>query len=197
MESYLIITLISLIIIFKYLNTSDVIYVEFFNFKTKKNKKYLVRDVDDKKDAIKTLLTIEEALKSLIEKILSNENIKHHQMYRYMLNIQDKIDSVEIQESSSDSIHTSYSINKGETLVFCLRSKKTGKIHDLNDLLYVAIHELAHIGCPEVGHTDLFYEINKFLINQAIQYNIYKYIDYNLNSREYCGMELTVTVADN
>jgi hypothetical protein len=117
-------------------------------------------------------------------------------MYRYVLNIKDKINTVEIQESSSDSMYTSYSVNKGEILVLCLRSKKDGKIHDINDLLYVAIHELAHIGCPEIGHTDLFYKINKFLVNRAVIYKLYKYVDYSIYNRDYCGMNLTVTVAD-
>lgn len=196
MESYLIITLFSLVIIYKYLNVSDVVYVEYFDQINKKKKKYLVRDVEDKNNAIEMLFKIETTLSLLIESILS-ETIPDLNMHRYMLNIKDKLEHVEIQESSSDSIYTSYSINKGETLVFCLRSKTTNDIHDFNELLYVAIHELGHIGCPEIGHTDLFYEINKFLINKAIKFNIYRYIDYSTNNKEYCGMNLTVTVANN
>jgi len=196
MESYLIIALFSLVLIYKYLNVSDVIYVEYFDQTNNKKKKYLVRDVDDKNDALKTLFNIETSLINLVDKILM-EQIGDINMHRYMLNIQDKLKYVEIQESSSDSIYTSYSVNKGETLVFCIRSKTTGEIHDFNDLLYVAIHELAHIGCPEIGHTELFYEINKFLINKAIKFGIYRYIDYSNNNKEYCGMNLTVTVANN
>ena len=196
MESYLIIALFSLVLIYKYLNVSDVIYVEYFDQTNNKKKKYLVRDVDDKNDALKTLFDIETSLINLVDKILM-EQIGDINMHRYMLNIQDKLKYVEIQESSSDSIYTSYSVNKGETLVFCIRSKTTGEIHDFNDLLYVAIHELAHIGCPEIGHTELFYEINKFLINKAIKFGIYRYIDYSNNNKEYCGMNLTVTVANN
>jgi hypothetical protein len=195
MESYLIIILIAIVIIYKYLNSLDVVYVEFFDSNNNK-KKYLVRDVEDKEYAVKTLLFIENALRQLIDMILKENNMDDD-MQRYVMNIKDKINDVEIQESSSDSLYTSYSVNKGEILVLCLRSKKTGEIHDTNDLLYVAIHEIAHIGCPEIGHTDLFYKINRFLIKKAMQYNIYKYVNYNINNRDYCGMNLTINVADN
>ena len=64
-----------------------------------------------------------------------------------------------IYETSLTSNYTSYSINKGEELSFCLRSKSTGKLHDINLLMYVAVHELAHTACPETGHTPLFNKI--------------------------------------
>ena len=56
--------------------------------------------------------------------------------------------------------------------------------------MYVAIHEIAHIGCPEVGHTELFREINYYLLDKAKEYKIYNLIDYSKNSMEYCGLTL-------
>jgi hypothetical protein len=194
MESYLLIILLSIIIIYKYCNTYDVVYVECFN--DLNHKKYLVRDLPDKEEAIKMLSLIESTLKKLINRLLNDESTKENiDMFGYIQRISEKMDDVEIQESTADSKYTSYTVNKGELLVLCIRSKETSEIHNFNDLLYVAIHEIAHIGCPEVGHTDLFFEINTFLIDKAIEYNIYKYTDYSLNNVEYCGMELTTTVA--
>lgn len=194
MESYLLIILLSIIIIYKYCNTYDVVYVECFN--DLNHKKYLVRDLPDKEEAIKMLSLIESTLKKLVNRLLNDESVKENiDMFGYIQRISEKMDDVEIQESTADSKYTSYTVNKGELLVLCIRSKETSEIHNFNDLLYVAIHEIAHIGCPEVGHTDLFFEINTFLIDKAIEYNIYKYTDYSLNNVEYCGMELTTTVA--
>jgi len=192
MESYILIILISIIIIYKYFNRSDVIYLE--NTKNKNLKEYyLVRNVDDKYEAMKILISIKKKLKELINKLLVEDT--KSEMHKYVKQIANKIDKVEIQESTADSQFTSYSVNKGDILVFCIRSKNTLKIHDINDLLYVAIHEIAHIGCPEIGHTDLFFKINKYLLKKAIGYNIYNYIDYKINKREYCGMELNVSIA--
>lgn len=191
MESYLFIILIFIIIIYIYFNKTNVTYVS--NNINKKS--YLVRNVSDKENAVIILAKMEENLKLLINKLMLDIS-PNSEMYKYVKTIHDKIDHVEIQESSADSMHTSYSLNKGELLVFCIRSKETFKIHDMNELMYVAIHEIAHIGCPEVGHTELFYKINGFLIDKAIDYEIYRYIDYSLINKEYCGMTLTVTVAN-
>jgi len=194
MESYLVIILLSIIILFKYFNQSEVIYQEFNNNGIKKI--YLVREMPDKDDAVKILGKLDITLKNLVKTLVKDNSI-NSEMLGYIKTIVNRIDSVVIQESSADSKYTSYSVNKGEILVFCLRSKRSYKIHDFNDLLYVAIHEIAHIGCPELGHTPLFFKINKFLINKAIEKGIYKYIDYSKDIKEYCGIDLTVTVADN
>lgn len=193
MESYLIVILLSIIILYKYFNQTEVTYQEYNNNGTKKS--YLVREMPDKDEAVKILGKLDNTLKDLVKTLVKDNSI-NKEMMGYIKNIVNKIDSVTIQESSADSQYTSYSVNKGEILVFCLRSKRTYKIHDFNDLLYVAIHEIAHIGCPEIGHTQLFFKINKFLINKAIEKGIYKYVDYSRSAREYCGIDLTMTVAD-
>ena len=40
--------------------------------------------------------------------------------------------------------YTSYSINKGEKTVYCLRSRDDTKLVELNTMMFVALHELAH-----------------------------------------------------
>ena len=99
-----------------------------------------------------------------------------------------------IYENSPNSDYTSYSVNKGEEVVFCLKSKKTGELHKINLLMYVAIHEMAHIGCHEIGHTDLFKKIFEFYAKEAIKIGIYQYEDYDSNPVEYCGMVLSSTI---
>lgn len=99
-----------------------------------------------------------------------------------------------IYENPPTSDYTSYSVNKGEELAFCLRSKKNGNHHNINLLMYVALHELAHVGCHEIGHTDLFKEIFAFYTKEAIKIGIYKYEDYDTNPVEYCGMVLSSSI---
>ena len=71
-----------------------------------------------------------------------------------------------IQETLPTSEHTAYSENKGEKLAFCLDKKKdgSGTLIDENTLMFVALHELAHIGTEKVGHTDEYWQNFKFLI---------------------------------
>jgi len=65
----------------------------------------------------------------------------------------------------------SYTINK-EKIYLCLNDEN-GKYYDKNLLLYVLLHELSHVMCDEVGHTDEFYNIFDELLKEAINQKIY------------------------
>jgi len=192
-EIFIFIFMITIIFVFIYMNKGEVSYVESFKDKNL----YLVRNITNKKEAADTLATIKSNLNELVSYLTNqlkqnNKEIKKYELY--INRMADKITKSEYSESSPNSKYTSYSINKGEALVFCVRSKKTNKIHNMNLLMYVALHELAHIGCPEVGHTKLFGNINKFLLKQAMNINIYNYSNYEANPVEYCGMDLNTTI---
>tara|TARA_B110000208_G_C11594121_1_gene367420 strand:+ start:334 stop:798 length:465 start_codon:yes stop_codon:yes gene_type:complete len=103
--------------------------------------------------------------------------------------LQKIINELSFSENSLDNNSTSYTINKSE-LVLCLRSKKTKEYHDLNIIKYILTHELAHIICPEIGHTDLFYNINKYLLQLVKDNKLFDIINFKNNPTEYCGIEL-------
>lgn len=86
---------------------------------------------------------------------------------------------------------TSYSVNKGEKVVFCLRSKRNKQLHHLNLLIFVGIHELAHIMSVSYGHNAEFMQNFKFLLKNALNFGIWKKINFSLNPQEYCGMPVT------
>jgi len=100
----------------------------------------------------------------------------------------------QIYENDPSSELTSFSVNKGEEVAFCLKSKKDGRLHEINLLIYVAIHEMAHMACPEIGHGDLFKKIFKFLTLRAMEMQLYEKEDYAKNPVEYCGMILSSTI---
>lgn len=191
---YIIIILIFVIIFncyYNYLQNSDLLIIEGID-----GNNYYVRDDNDKDKAVDTLYELRQNLKKLINFIEENsENDKEYTIYKENINlIKNKIDNVIIKETPKNSSYTSYSVNKGEELYLCIRSKGTNEIHDINDLLYVAIHEIAHIGCPEIGHTNLFFKINLYLLKKAVEFNLYKYDNYNNKPREYCGINLNNTL---
>jgi hypothetical protein len=195
-ETIIIILLIIFIIIYKFKYKSPIKTVDSFN-----NIKYIVNDLPDAQEASDTLAKIMIVLNILVNRIIDDydntkiikteDDIKY---INYIRVIKERLPNVKISENPTDSLYTSYSVNKGEELVLCIRDNKKYSIHQLNELLYVAIHEIAHIGCPEIGHTRKFQLINIYLLKKAINYNLYKYIDYKKYNKKYCGMLLTSTI---
>jgi len=100
-----------------------------------------------------------------------------------------------VMETLPTSEYTAYSENKGEKLAFCLNRKKedNNDLIDENTLMFVAIHELAHIMTKSIGHKSEFWENFKFLLEEAKEAGLHNPVDYKKEPREYCGM----TIHDN
>lgn len=100
-----------------------------------------------------------------------------------------------IEENILD-VDTSYTLNKGSYVVFCVSSRDTvnNKVYDINTLMYVAIHELAHIVSLSVGHTEEFRRNFRSLLKYAIDAEVYSYIDYSSKPQEYCGITINKSV---
>jgi uncharacterized protein YxeA len=183
-------------------------YIVFIKKEKFNDGKYLVQISEDNNTAVDLLATLYNNIRltvyyanEKINKIKNKGNLTDTdkdilKFEPYLKTILDKIDYVTIRESVPKSKYTSYSVNKGEELVFCIRSKETNRLHDINDLMYVALHEFAHIGCPELDHTPLFYKINRFLLEMATEINVYKYTNYGSTPLNYCGLMLTSNVLD-
>jgi len=77
----------------------------------------------------------------------------------------------------------SYTINK-QKIYLCLKDEKSD-YYDFNMLVYVTIHELAHVLCPEVGHTQKFHEIFDQLLKEATELGIYDPTQPII--KNYCG----------
>ena len=56
------------------------------------------------------------------------------------------------------------------------------------------LHEIAHIACPEYGHTPLFNSIFAFLTREAVEMGLYEKIDFQNNPVEYCGMMVNSSI---
>jgi hypothetical protein len=147
---------------------------------------YLVRNRKDKLVAANMLATIKQNLQSIVEYLRQN-NMADSKVKRLVR----KYNPNKISESLPNTNYTSYSVNKGEKLVFCIRSKKTHKLVDINTMMFVAIHELAHVMTKSIGHTDEFWDNMKYLLKKAIKINLYRRIDYKKSPVPYCGTEIT------
>ncbi|AYV76859.1 MAG: protein of unknown function DUF45 [Barrevirus sp.] len=182
--------IIAIIIIIGLEKNEGIIYVK----STIDNDEYLVRDLPDKVEAANMLAQIKANMFKLRDYLV--EHIDEYPDYKpYIKQLGEKLkDDIVINESSADSAYTSYSVNKGEQIVFCIRSKYDGTIHTLNLLMYVAIHEMAHVACPEYGHGELFKKIFAFLLDTAIKLNIYTKVDFYEDPTEYCGMIVSESI---
>ena len=90
---------------------------------------------------------------------------------------------------------TAYSVNKGEEICLCLREPKNELIiiNDINTLMFVLIHELAHLMTPEIGHTDRFWKNMSYLLKKGSDVKKYELINYSTNPVDYCGVHVDQT----
>jgi hypothetical protein len=183
---YLIIIL-GIILAVKYFRESD-----YFNLKC------IISDVDGKKYCVRERTKLEMAADLLAETTVNMKNLVKHCGDKYpnrdnVTRLVEGFNPRTIQETLPTSEFTAYSENKGEKIAFCLDKKKSGKggLIDKNTLMFVAIHELAHVATESIGHTDEFWQNFRFLLQEAEELNIYHPVDYAKTPKEYCGMDIT------
>jgi hypothetical protein len=157
-------------------------------------KYYLVKDTKEKQTVANLLAQLCERINTLNNYLYLNQD-KFPDYKEYIERLHDKIKDCDIIENGNDKEYTSYSVNKGEQLVFCVRSRKTHDLHDINLMMYVTLHELSHIACPIYdNHGPLFKRIFIFLTEQAINLNLYTKLDFSQNPTEYCGLMIADSI---
>jgi predicted metal-dependent hydrolase len=185
----IIITLVIIIISFllKYESiSSDLTYVT----SNIDNRQYLVRNVNDKEDAANMLAKIRQNLERVVE-YLKDNNISDERVQLLVNRFNPDV----LSESLPNTSYTSYSVDKGKKIVFCLRSKDDkNKLIDMNTIMFVAIHELAHIMTKSIGHTDEFWDNMRYLLKIGIKVGVYQKVDYSKNPVQYCGISISSTV---
>ena len=184
-ESIIIAIIIIIIYIFFISNKSNLLLIETGDIRV------FVRETYDSNSSGILLTELVNRMYILRDIMVDNKD-KYNEYHEYieLMNNNFNKNRTRIYENNIDSEHTSYSVNKGEEIVFCLRCKTTHELHTINILVYVAVHEMAHTACPEIGHTPLFNKIFKFLLENAIKLKIYIYEDYSNYPILYCGMKL-------
>lgn len=149
------------------------------------DREYYVLSLGDKQGAADLLAQIRANLVKL-QSHLEKTEPSDPRTERIVMNFEpDKI-----QEGRDDKKLTSYSVNK-QKVVFCLRSRQKERLlEDLNTMMFVALHELAHIATVSVGHEDEFWINFRWILDHAVNIGIYTQEDYKSNPREYCGVKI-------
>ena len=180
--------MICILTVFFYMNfLRQKLYLE--KIRASNGNEYLVRNLPDKNEAANKLGSISDSLKNLVNGLNENDDKKGE----YIKQLKESFNPEYITENIPGSVYVAYSVNKGEELSLCIREKDTEKFIDDNTIIFVAIHELSHIMTPETGHTLLFWDNMKYLLEQASSQGIYMPIDYSQSPVEYCGMDINST----
>lgn len=90
-----------------------------------------------------------------------------------LLNVVNKIRGLHpiIENISFQRADKSYTINKSKVHI-CIYDEN-GEPYPLNMLVYVTIHELAHVITKSIGHTDEFYKNFDYLLDKATSKGMY------------------------
>jgi len=153
-------------------------------------KKYKVRDMPDKQEAANLMARIRGKLVKLCDS-LEKKYPDKPQVKQMVRNF--RSDPSRFMEATPDEEHTSSTINKGESIHMCLRERDgvNESLVDDNVMLFVAIHELAHVCTESVGHGPDFWNNFGWLLKEAEALGIYKYTDFSAHPVSYCGVYIT------
>jgi predicted metal-dependent hydrolase len=151
---------------------------------------YIVRDMSDKQEAADLLARVRQRMQKLYNYLIATypEKLQVKQLRQNF-----KPDPSRISESTPDAEHTSYSVNKGESVHLCLRQRQ-GNNESLvkeNVMTFVALHEMAHMITTTIGHGPDFWNNFGWLLKIAEEQEIYKYEDFAAHPVSYCGVKIT------
>jgi hypothetical protein len=112
---------------------------------------YRVRDMADKQEAADLLAKVRARMKKLYAHLQSKFPDKP-QVKRLLQRFQ--VNPDRLLESTPDAAHTSYSVNKGEKVHFCLRQRQGADESLVNEnvMVFVSLHEMAHMITDSIGH---------------------------------------------
>jgi hypothetical protein len=152
---------------------------------------YEMQNLPDKERALEVMSSIKAKLGRLYEHYKSEPALAADPPVARFLSRYSSDVFVENDMASSD---TSYSENKGQKIVVCLRDKTKAPQYPLideNTIMFVMLHEMAHLMTETIGHTSEFWNNFKRILQDGIQIGIYRPVNYAQSPTPYCGMTIT------
>lgn len=91
---------------------------------------------------------------------------------------------------------TSYVIDKGDVFAMCLRDPKNdNKVESpssKNELNFVLFHEMSHLAdYAAYGHNTSFWNIFRFMLQEATIAGLYRPVNYKKSTAPYCGIVIS------
>jgi hypothetical protein len=152
---------------------------------------YSVQNLPDKQEACERMSKIRSNLEKLVQMYKDDPATMGDPRVKIMV---ERFNPENLSENDIDASTTSYSENKGQRIVVCLRDKKPPySFVDENTVMFVLLHEMAHLMSTTVGHTPEFWANFKRILHDAVQCGIYHPVNYAREPTPYCGMTITDT----
>lgn len=151
-------------------------------------RRYIVRKLPDSKQAADILARINTSLQRVVKHMR-----KKYPNDRSIRRMESNYNPDALSEGGAEVGYTSYSVNKGEKIVMCLR-QSGGEFVDENVLTYVALHELAHLMTKEIGHPKPFWDNFARIVEEAIAIGVYQHVDFDNQPKPYCGITISSSV---
>jgi hypothetical protein len=152
-------------------------------------KVYSVQNLPNKEEAANKMANLHNKIETLINFYKSDPATISDPRVKVMV---ERFNPENMSENSMDDDSTSYSENKGEKIVVCLRDKKPGyPFVDDNTVTFVILHEMAHLMTTTIGHTPEFWANFRRILQDAIKCGIYQEVNYAKTPTPYCGMTIT------
>jgi len=154
---------------------------------------YEMQNLPDKERAVELMASVRESLVKLYNHYKDNPNLAQDPPVARFLS---RFNPDVFVENSMSSQDTSYSENKGQKIVVCLRDKTKAPSYplvDKNTIMFVMLHEMAHLMTETIGHTQEFWTNFKRNLGDAVQLGIYSPVNYAQNPVAYCGMKITAS----
>lgn len=177
----LIITILGIYYIYNYYINEGLIKVK----SNIDNAEYTVQIKDDAKEAADLIATIKNKLNILLDHLQKTYGNSDERVALLKANYRPE----KLSEGVDTPGYTSYSVNKGEQIVLCLRNKD--KLMDINTMMFVVLHEFAHLGTESIGHTEEFWTNFKWILEESMNIGIYVRQDFKANNVDYCGIKIT------
>ena len=152
---------------------------------------YEMQNLPNKEKAVEIMAAIRANLVKLHEYYKTTPNVAQEPpVARFVARFSSDV----FVENDMASPDTSYSENKGQKIVVCLRDKTRAPEYpliDQNTIMFVMLHEMAHLMTETIGHTQEFWSNFKRILQDAIQLGIYHPVNYAQRPTPYCGMTIT------
>ena len=129
--------------------------------------------------------TIRKKGDRLIAVIKKNETLRTQSKYKRLLKKWPKLQIEELNVEGKEIF--AFNVNKGYKISLCVLD------NDVNDIMFVFLHELTHIMTDEIGHPPQFWDNFKELLELAIEHNVYTYQNYNNQHAKFCNNILDST----